>query len=62
MTETYRGEGFRVPVEGGTRVYQHQPTPSIDPWQNKAVSAFGIFLLIIGLTGILLEKKLSRFQ
>jgi hypothetical protein len=62
QTGTYRGARFIVPVEGGTRLYRHVSTQRVDPWQNKAVAAIGVFLAILGLTGLVLEKKLSRFQ
>jgi hypothetical protein len=62
LTGTYKGDYFSVPVEGGSRTYYSIDARQIDPWQNKAFAALGVFLLVIGVTGFLLERKLSRFQ
>jgi len=62
LTGTYKGDYFNVPVEGGSRTCYQIEVRQIDPWQNKAFAALGVFLLVIGVTGILLERKLSRFQ
>ncbi|MBB3062484.1 helix-turn-helix domain-containing protein [Microbulbifer rhizosphaerae] len=61
-TRRFRGDVFNIPVEGGSRTYYRKTSRSTDPWQNKAVAAFGVLLTFLGLTGIALEKKLSRFE
>ena len=62
LTGNYRGDYFSIPVEGGSRTYYRIEAQQVDPWQNKAFAALGVLLLVIGVTGILLERKLSRFQ
>jgi hypothetical protein len=62
ITRTYRGEMFSVPVEGGSRTYHLQARLIDEPWQNKAIATFGVLLLVPGVTGLFLERKLSRFQ
>lgn len=58
----YRGEVFVVPVAGGSRMYVLTREREIDPWQNKAIASLGVLLMVLGLTGLILEKKLSRYQ
>jgi transcriptional regulator with XRE-family HTH domain len=62
QTSSYRGEIFNIPVQGGSRTYRMTRFRPVDAWQNIAVAAMGVFLLVVGGTGIFLEKKLSRFQ
>ena len=59
---SYRGNIFNVPVTGGSRTYYLQNDTEIDPWQNKAITMFGILMLVFGVIGLVLEKKLSRYQ
>jgi transcriptional regulator with XRE-family HTH domain len=64
QTSEYRGPIFVMPVDGGSRTYQVANSVGIgvDPWQNKVAAMIGVFLLVLGASGIFLEKKLSRFQ
>lgn len=65
QTRSYRGQMFNVPVEEGSRTYYLEERPVFpvpDAWQNKAVATFGVLLLVLGTVGIILEKKLSRYQ
>lgn len=61
LTSSYRGSVFNVEADSGSRTYYLQKETEIDPWQNKAVTFIGVLLSIFGLTGIALERKLSRF-
>lgn len=59
---SYRGHMFNVPVDGGSRRYELESQLQDSPWQNKAVATFGVLLLALGAIGVVLEKKLSRYQ
>jgi transcriptional regulator with XRE-family HTH domain len=59
-TRQYRGNTFNVPVEGGSRTYYMDRNRQIDPWQNKAVAMLGVFMMVLGLAGFGLERKLAR--
>lgn len=59
QSEEYAGELFNKAVEGGSRTYYLRGDTEIDPWQNKAVTAIGLLMLVFGSIGIVLERKLS---
>lgn len=56
----FKGDMYNVQVDGGSRTYTLRGQTEIDPWQSKLVVFFGILLSVFGLTGIALERKLSR--
>ncbi len=58
----FRGGVFNVDVDGGSRTYYMAGSKEIDPWQSKLVVFFGIVMFILGLIGVFLERKLSRYQ
>lgn len=60
LVTEYRGGVFNVPADGGSRTYYLQKQTEIDPWQNKLITALGVLLAMFGITGIALERKLSR--
>ena len=57
----YHGSVFNVEVDGGSRTYYIDGSKEIDPWQSKFVVFVGIVMLVLGLVGVLLERKLSRY-
>ena len=61
-TRSYRGSVFNIPVEGGSRTYYLDHEARVDSWINKAIAALGLAFAALGLTGLVLEKKLSRYQ
>lgn len=61
-SEQYAGHIFNVPVEGGSRTYRLRNKTEIDPWQNKAITFIGVLMLVFGVVGLVLEKKLSHYQ
>jgi len=61
-TDAFLGNVFNVPVEGGSRTYYLRDDTQIDPWQNKAITFLGVLMLVFGVIGLVLEKKLSRYQ
>lgn len=61
-TTTYRGERFATQADGGTRWYLLASERQVDPWQNKVIATLGVFLAVLGLTGVALERKLSSYQ
>lgn len=61
LSSRFRGSIFNVKTDGGSRTYYLQSETEIDPWQNKGVTFLGVLLAILGLAGIALERKLSRF-
>ena len=61
-TDAFAGNVFNVPVEGGSRTYYLRDHTQIDPWQNKAITFVGVLMLVFGIIGLVLEKKLSRYQ
>lgn len=58
----FHGNIFNVEVSGGSRTYYLENETEIDPWQSKLVVFVGVLMLIFGLIGIFLERKLSRYQ
>lgn len=62
QTRDYRGSVFNVPVAGGSRTYYLSGEVETAPWQNKAITLLGLLMAVFGLTGLVLERKLSRFQ
>ena len=58
----FHGNIFNVEVDGGSRTYYLENETEIDPWQSKLVVFVGVLMLIFGLIGIVLERKLSRSQ
>jgi transcriptional regulator with XRE-family HTH domain len=61
-TRYFRGNVFNVPVDGGSRTYYLRDTKGVDSWVNKGAAFIGILLVVLGATGFVLEKKLSRYQ
>ena len=61
-TNAFAGIIFNVPVEGGSRTYYLRDDTRTDPWQNKAITFVGVLMLVFGIVGLVLEKKLSRYQ
>jgi hypothetical protein len=65
-SRTCRGERFNEPVtlvSGATRTYElMQSRPVGSTWHDKVIAAIGVLLLVLGVIGIVLEKKLSRYQ
>lgn len=62
LDREFHGNVFNVTVEGGSRTYFLEDDTEIDPWQSKLVVFVGVLMTIFGLTGIFLERKLSRYQ
>lgn len=60
VTTSYRGERFNELVDGGSRTYYLRERNQVSPWQNKAVASVGVFMLIFGVIGLTLERKLAR--
>lgn len=61
-TRRFRGSVYNVEVEGGSRTYYLVRQNDVDSWVNKAAAALGVLLFVLGATGLVLEKKLSRYQ
>ena len=59
-TRQYRGTVYNVPVDGGSRTYYLERNIDTDPWQNKAMAMLGVFMLVLGLAGLGLERKLAQ--
>ena len=62
QTSQFRGTIFNLPVDGGSRTYRRESWNTVDAWQNNVAAMIGVFLLVLGGTGIFLQKKLSRYQ
>jgi transcriptional regulator with XRE-family HTH domain len=58
----FRGNIYNVEVDGGSRTYFIDSERKIDPWQSKLVIFAGMIMAMFGLIGLLLERKLSRFE
>ena len=62
QTDSFAGEIFNVPVEGGSRTYYLHSEQQIDPWQNKAITFVGVIMLVFGAVGLVLERKLAGYD
>lgn len=62
LLKEFRGTVYNVVVPGGSRTYYLEDDTRIDPWQSKLVVFIGVLIGISGIIGLLLEKKLSRYQ
>ncbi len=58
----FYGNIYNVMVPGGSRTYTLQSKTEYNPWQNKFIVFIGVLMTILGLIGIVLESKLSRYQ
>ena len=61
-TEEFGGNIFNVAVAGGSRTYYLRAETEIDPWQSKLVIFIGLLMAISGMTGIILDRTLSRYH
>ncbi len=61
-SEKFQGMIFNVAVDGGSRTYYLEAETEIDPWQSKFVVFIGLLMAISGMTGIILDRTLSRYQ
>jgi transcriptional regulator with XRE-family HTH domain len=61
-TRRFRGERFNLPIPGGSRTYYLTDREQTAAWENKAVTVVGVLLTVLGAMGVVLEKKLSRYQ
>jgi len=61
-TRAYMGTAYNVPVDGGSRTFYLEAENEIDPWQNKAFAFIGVLFFVLGAIGLILDKKLSRYQ
>ena len=62
QTRSYQGDIFNEPVDSGSRTYFMSGSFNSESWLNKGISTIGVLFTVFGLMGVLLEKKLSRFQ
>ena len=60
LRSEFYGDIYNVKVEGGSRTYYLKSKNNIDPWQSKLVVFIGVIVTMLGLTGILLDRKLSN--
>ena len=58
----FKGNIYNVKVDGGSRTFYIDGETEIDPWQSKFIVFIGVLMSILGLIGIFLERKLSRYQ
>ncbi len=58
----FLGDAFNVAVDGGSRTYYLSSETEVDPWQGKLVVFFGVIMTVLGLIGIIMERKLARPQ
>lgn len=56
----FLGDAFNVEVEGGSRTYYLTSDTEVDPWQSKLVVFFGVIMTVLGIFGVVLERKLSH--
>ena len=61
-SEKFQGMIFNVAVDGGSRTYYLEAETEVDPWQSKFVVFIGLLMAISGLTGIILDRTLPRYQ
>lgn len=58
----FKGNIYNIKVDGGSRTFYVDGETEIDPWQSKFIVFIGVLMSILGLIGIFLERKLSRYQ
>jgi len=56
----YKGNIYNIPVEGGSRTYYLRNEINIERSENRMLVLFGLLFLIVGLSGLILEKKFFR--
>lgn len=62
VVSDFRGDIYSQKVAGGSRSYYLTRTSKIVPWQSKLVIFIGIVMVTLGIIGLLLEQKLSRYR
>ena len=54
--KTYRGDQFNLPIDGGSRTFYLTREHKTDAWQNKLITAIGVFAITLGILGLLLSS------
>ncbi|MCZ6640274.1 MAG: helix-turn-helix domain-containing protein [Gammaproteobacteria bacterium] len=62
VVSDFRGDIYSQQVAGGSRTYYLSRSLRIFPWQNKLVIFIGIVMAALGVIGLALEQKLSRYH
>ena len=58
LSSSYRGQIFNIPVEGGSRTYRLEGHHTLAREENSYIAFVGSFLLLLGIAGLFLERKL----
>jgi len=60
LSSSYQGEIFNVPVTGGSRTYRLKGSHGLAREENSYLAFAGLFLLLVGIFGFILEKKMTQ--
>ncbi|TQV88771.1 helix-turn-helix domain-containing protein [Aliikangiella coralliicola] len=60
LLSSYRGEIFNVPEEGGSRTYRLRARKEESAVQNRYLMVTGLFFLLSGIFGFVLERKITQ--
>ena len=62
LSDTYRGEEFEMPVDGGRRNYQLRKVADHERVQNRYLTLFGLLLTFGGLFGFFVEARMRSVR
>ena len=62
LSDTYRGEEFEVPVDGGRRGYQLRKVANFERVENRYLTLLGLLLTFGGLFGFIVEARMRSVK
>ena len=62
LSDTYRGEEFEAPVDGGRRGYQLRKVANYERVENRYLTLLGLLLTFSGLFGFIVEARMRSVK